>query len=434
MSDNRGLEGEVEKIKFNEKNIRFNKKYLKIIIPVVVILVTFIGWWSFTSIKLVKSYAEKVYPSVYILDEDVSGKNKDELSNAIETMMTNISNKKLNVKIGENNFAATYKDFETSIDLEGLKKEIMDYGKDKTFFEKLSLIKKAEKKQYEISLLYSDDKINGFIDNIASNVDVAAKNASISVDGGSIAVYDGANGLSLNKEQVAKDIKGILGNSKSEEISTINSELQVVEPKIKTDALKTVNQKIGGYTTHYPAGPSGHNIEIAARAIDNILLMPGEEFSTEKAIGPTTPEYGYLESNTYVNGKVVKGYGGGVCQVASTLYNAELRAGILPTERQNHMMTVSYVPLGLDATLADGVIDLKFKNVYDFPVVINAYAGGGALSVELWSNGDATEGIRYEPKSYANGLYADTYLYGYNANGEKVFEKYIDNSRYQPFN
>ena len=66
--------------------------------------------------------------------------------------------------------------------------------------------------------------------------------------------------------------------------------------------------------------------------------------------------------------------------------NAQLKAGILPTERRNHSKAVSYVPRGLDATLASGSIDYKFKNTYDYPLVINTYTSGGRIYIEFWSN------------------------------------------------
>ena len=161
--------------------------------------------------------------------------------------------------------------------------------------------------------------------------------------------------------------------------------------------------------------------------------MPGETFSAEKAIGPTTLETGFVPANTYVNGEVVPGIGGGVCQVSSTLYNAMLRSGIIPIERLNHMMKVSYVPIGLDATLADNLIDLKFINEFDYPIVINSYTSGNHLTVEFWSKDGVTEGINYEPVSIPlSDLSADTYLYGYDSNGNLVVNQYLDRSTYNP--
>ena len=215
---------------------------------------------------------------------------------------------------------------------------------------------------------------------------------------------------------------------------TLDTTLVPVEESIKKETLQGVQSRISTFTTKYKSGQSSVNLELATRHIDNILLMPGESFSCEQAIGPTTPENGFVLANTYVSGQIVKGYGGGVCQVSSTLYNTMLRGGIIPFERQNHMMPVSYVPMGLDSTLADGFIDLKFKNDYNYPIVINSSASNGSLTIEFWSNDSVLKGLRYEPKSIQkNSLSADAYLYSYDANGTMVSEQFLDTSTYKPF-
>lgn len=159
--------------------------------------------------------------------------------------------------------------------------------------------------------------------------------------------------------------------------------------------------------------------------------MPGEEFSYENAVGPVIASNGYKYAPVISNGKLVDGIGGGVCQVSSTLYNTQLNAGILPTERRNHSKAVGYVPRGLDATLASGSIDYKFKNTYEYPLVINTKAINGKLTIEIWSNEDALKGIDYKPVSYVSGNVANTYLYGYDKDGNKVYEKHIDTSVYR---
>ena len=99
------------------------------------------------------------------------------------------------------------------------------------------------------------------------------------------------------------------------------------------------------------------------------------------------------------------------------------------------MMTVSYVPLGLDAALADNLIDLKFQNDSDYPMVVHSYAYNGTLTIELWSNESVDDGIRYEAVSVPlSSLSADTYLHGYDANGNLVVNQYLNRSTYQPFN
>ena len=105
-----------------------------------------------------------------------------------------------------------------------------------------------------------------------------------------------------------------------------------------------------------------HNVKLAADTVNNTLIAPGEEFSMNAVIGETTEEQGYKEAATYARGEVVPEFGGGVCQVSSTIYNAVIQAGLETTERKNHSMTVSYVPLGEDAMISYWNSDLKFKN------------------------------------------------------------------------
>ncbi|MGL5380596.1 VanW family protein [Clostridium sp.] len=424
------IESRVEK---NSSKKKF--KYWKHTMIASIIAAIIIGAGIFIGVKAnntVNGYSDKVYPGAYVFEQEVSSFTRDELRGLLESMVSDIGDKQVEVKINDRSFPIAYRDFEANISYEEFENEILNYGKDLGLFEKLDLIKNPEKRTYEFKINYNEDKLKEIVANIGNEVRVNPNNAGIDVTGASVSVFEGSNGAQLNEEEVVNKIKETLSNSKSEDIVAINTELVTVEPSIKTDSLRTVNSKISSYSTTYPGGPSGTNLEIAARSIDNTLIMPGEIFSTEQAIGPTTIENGYVEANIYINGKVEKGVGGGVCQVASTLYNTQLRAGILPVERLNHMMPVSYVPLGLDATLADNAIDLKFKNEFDFPIVINSYAGGGNLVIEFWSNESALGGVRYEPKSYpTSSLSADTYLYGYKGS-ELVYEHYIDSSKYDP--
>ena len=83
---------------------------------------------------------------------------------------------------------------------------------------------------------------------------------------------------------------------------------------------------------------------------------------------------------------MAQGVGGGVCQVSSTLYNAILSLGILPTERRPHSRPSSYVSLGLDSAIDWGTIDLKFENTLDYPLYISAYTQNGKLHTNLYSN------------------------------------------------
>ena len=112
------------------------------------------------------------------------------------------------------------------------------------------------------------------------------------------------------------------------------------------------------------------NIRLAASMISGTVLQPGEVFSQNETAGPYTEDRGYLEGENYVGGQVVKDFGGGVCNVATTLYNTSIAADVEIVERHNHSMPVPYVPYGQDAAVAYGYKDFKFKNSTDHPLLI----------------------------------------------------------------
>jgi len=137
-------------------------------------------------------------------------------------------------------------------------------------------------------------------------------------------------------------------------------------PKVSTEEIagRRINKAVSQCTTSFnPADENRtHNILQAARALDGKWLKPGEEISFNELVGPRTLERGYREALVIEAAEFIPGVGGGVCQVSSTLYNAALQAGMTVVERQPHALKVDYVPPGLDATVAYGLIDLRLRN------------------------------------------------------------------------
>jgi len=119
------------------------------------------------------------------------------------------------------------------------------------------------------------------------------------------------------------------------------------------------------------------------KSINNTLVWPGEVFSFNEATGPRTPERGYLPAPIILNGGFDVGYGGGVCQVSSTVYNAALLAKLPIIERHAHTKPVHYVPEGKDATVNYGYLDMKFMNNRDGPLIIKTTLQNGRIHVEF---------------------------------------------------
>lgn len=114
-----------------------------------------------------------------------------------------------------------------------------------------------------------------------------------------------------------------------------------------------------------------NNLELTASKINNHIVKNGEEFSFNDVVGNPTPEKGYEKAGIFVNGKKAKGYGGGNCQISTTLYDAVLKVdGLKVTERHEHGKEVGYVKQGDDATVVYDELDLKFKNETGFDIKI----------------------------------------------------------------
>ena len=163
--------------------------------------------------------------------------------------------------------------------------------------------------------------------------------------------------------------------------------LKITKPKKTVSDLgdKVFKDTLSKYTTVYDTGNTNRasNIALAAKTINGKVLKPGETFSYNNVLGNTTKEKGYKLGGSYVGGKVVQSYGGGICQVSSTLYNAVLYANLEIVQRYNHSYAVSYVPAGRDATVAYGGKDFKFKNNRKYPIKIVANAKNGSVTISI---------------------------------------------------
>jgi len=125
------------------------------------------------------------------------------------------------------------------------------------------------------------------------------------------------------------------------------------------------------------------NLWIACDRINNVVVMPGEIFSYNYTLGERNAENGWKPGASYVGGEVVMTYGGGICQVSSTLYYAVVLADLEIIERDCHLYLPSYIPFSTDATVSWGGIDFRFRNNTNYPIRIEASANGGTVSVRL---------------------------------------------------
>ncbi|HYQ05306.1 MAG TPA: VanW family protein [Polyangiaceae bacterium] len=152
---------------------------------------------------------------------------------------------------------------------------------------------------------------------------------------------------------------------------------RAIAPQITGDTMLDVDvsRVLSSFETDFThhAGPRAINIATAARYLNGSVIGAGETFSFNRSVGSRTVERGFTEAPQIVADELEPGVGGGVCQVASTLYAAAVYGGLETVQRRSHSRPSGYTPLGLDATVIDGELDLKLRNPYDSALIVHAF-------------------------------------------------------------
>ena len=209
-------------------------------------------------------------------------------------------------------------------------------------------------------------------------------------------VYPEVEGIDFDVEK-AKEI--IAAEIKDEYVI----DLIVTKPKVTLEDIGTeaFPDRLSTFSTRYDASDKDRttNLVLACQKLNGKVIMPGETFSYNAALGPRTYAAGYRNGKIYENGQVVDGLGGGICQISSTLYNAALMSDMEIVERRNHQFVTSYVDEGRDATVVYGSTDFRFKNTRTYPVRLVASAKGGVATVSVYGIKEADREYTYSFKT-----------------------------------
>lgn len=185
-------------------------------------------------------------------------------------------------------------------------------------------------------------------------------------------------------------------------------------------------QDLLGYckTPHGNNENRNSNLRKACGILDGLVLQPGEEFSYNETLGERTKANGWLPAPAYSGVKLVDSPGGGICQVSSTLYLCSLYSELTVLERTNHGFPVSYIPIGLDATVNWGFTDLKLRNDYPFPVKLLAEESDGYVRIRIM--GTETRDYYVKMEYHSGGRYATTYRCRYDRNTDELIYREAD--------
>ncbi len=253
--------------------------------------------------------------------------------------------------------------------------------------------------------------------------------------------YYTTNPFTVYPSETGIDFKISLEQAK-QEVAKAKTEytipLKTVYPKVTTNMIgkEAFPDLLAEFSTTYATSKVNRstNLRIAAEKINGTVLLPGETFSYNKVVGERTISAGFKEAGVYVNGELVDGLGGGVCQISSTVFNCALFANLKITEVYYHPYVSSYVPIGRDATVAYGFKDFKFTNNRNYAIRIECKASGGVATCKIYGlkqNPEYDIKIRVNTTSKTatytkTSTYRDLYQ-----NGKRVSSEFIYNCTYK---
>lgn len=385
--------------KTNKRSFFKSKVFILIFAILFIAIIIFLAVDASKKRKIVSEWEDKIYPGVTMCDIDFGGKTREEAEAIIKNDITlGLANKIITIKVGDKAYQYKYSDFNTTIEYNESLDKAIKYGKNLDNEEQYNIIKSGDSYVIDIPVVYDKSKMEEIKEKVIQDSQVEAKNASISVKNGKIEIIPEVNGVIIDREKLQEALSNAFNSKKENE--NIDMEYTKKEAKVKKEDLSVIKPTpMATFQTNYASSSfeRATNIEIATSLVNGTVLMPGEIFSYSE-----TSQKGrgrYKDAPVYINNKVEMAEAGGICQVSTTLYRAVMKANIRSVERFNHSLPVGYAQKGLDATVAWGSLDYKFKNTYDFPIYIEGITQDRNVIFNIYGNPDALGGKTYDMQS-----------------------------------
>lgn len=367
-----------------------NKKLVIAIGAVALVVIIFIG------IMCMQFKGEKIAKNTYVNGVNIGKLTK---SQAKQELAKKYKLENVDFNYNDKSWKVKSKDLNLSTDLDKTVENAYNLNRKSAFFGNLSKTISAnfgKKSNLVVVINYDKNKLKAEMEKIAKEIDVDVKDATLDISGEKVKVIPDSDGLKMDisKSMENFDNQTKKGNYKNELV------VKATPAKVKKEQLANIDTNLGTYSTTFKTSQINRsiNIKLATDNISNVLLMPGETFSFNKHTGKRSKENGYKSAPVIMEGEMEEDYGGGVCQVSSTLYNSVLYAGLEIVNVKNHTIPSSYVPKGRDATVADSGIDFLFKNNLKHPVYIKNYVSGNQIVCNIYGSAEDKQNITISTK------------------------------------
>ena len=254
----------------------------------------------------------------------------------------------------------------------------------------------------KLSLSLDQEKIKDYLLlNASPSIDIEALRPRFNIENGKVSAWQkGTSGQKLNLDSSASKISQEFLDGKKEIVLVVE---EVLSEGVDNEDIYNIKEIIGTGHSNFVGSPTNRrkNIQVGANSVDGILLAPGEEFSLVKALGDVSEESGYFPELVIKDNKTIPEYGGGLCQVATTLFRSALASGLPITARRNHSYRVSYYePAGTDAAIYIPNPDVKFVNDTGNYILIQSRIVKNDIYFDFWGTKDGRIATTSKPIVY----------------------------------
>lgn len=346
---------------------------------------------SLLAVTMYYTQKDYIFPGIEVAGIDVSGRTEAAAILLLQQGLRSADDDAeplVTIRHANTVIAIPAKEFAYKIDLEMTAQTVHAVGRTGSIFDQLRARVAAfySRQSVPLQISYDEKLLIRKLEQVAESIEQQPANARLHVDKMKFTVQYETIGVTVDRAILIDRVRQGLVQARP---FTVSMPVEIVAPPITAADLDKMDTVLGRYTTEYDLTNTNRaqNIYLAVSRLNQFLVRPQEIFSFNQHVGPRKHEYGYLEAPVFVYGKLIPDVGGGVCQVTSTLYNAVLLADLAIEERVSHFRPPGYVPLGQDATVADGQIDFKFRNNTAGNILVQAEVANGRVTVTIFGQG-----------------------------------------------
>lgn len=365
------------------------RKFTKIVTVLCIVGAACTAKYGIEAYAVGNSSSEQVFKNgIYMGSINAAGKTLDQVKSEVEEYVSQLQDKTITLTVFDNKVEVTGAELGISCGNLDVLTEALEYGTKGNIIERYKALKDLENQpvEYNIDLEVDDDALKNVVVEKCEVFNQDAVDATLEKTSSGFTVHEGQDGIVVNEEETIKKLKEFVTKEWDGENTQFEVSVKVEKPRGDAEQLAKVKDVLGSFTTDFSSSGSSRstNVTNGTNLVNGTLLYPGDSFSMYEKVSPFTEENGYYMAGSYLNGQVVESFGGGICQVSTTLYNAVLRAELQVDERFNHSMIVTYVDPSADAAIAGTSKDLKFTNNTDYPIYIEGYTANKKVSFNIY--------------------------------------------------